>query len=159
MAVRRSSTTALNGFTGSIALNVTGTPDGATAALTPASVTVGSSSALTIDAGTAAPGTYNLTVTGTGPGGTPVRTTTVTLVVQASAAFSVSASPASRSIARGGSTTYSVTITRAAPFTGTVNLTLAGLPNKASGSFSPVSVTATTSTLTITSLKPVQSGN
>src|SRR5207253_1856898 len=46
-------------------LTVSGTPSGASAGLSPTSVMTGGSSTLTVAAGTAAPGTYPLTITGT----------------------------------------------------------------------------------------------
>jgi hypothetical protein len=56
---------ALNGFTGNVSLAVAGAPTGASATLSPTSVTGSGSSVLTLSAGSAAAGTYNVTVTGT----------------------------------------------------------------------------------------------
>lgn len=63
--------------------------------------------------------------------------------------FSVSASPATRTVTRGSSTTYAVTITRINGFTGSVTLKLSGLPGRVSSSFNPNPATATSSTLTV----------
>ena len=47
------------------------------------------------------------------------------------------------------STTYAVTITRTAGFSGAVALTVSGLPSGGTGTFNPSSVTGTSSTLTV----------
>ncbi|HEY4939564.1 MAG TPA: hypothetical protein VIJ69_11080, partial [Actinomycetota bacterium] len=62
-----------------VSLGLSGLPQGASAALNPASITSGASSTLTIQAGSAAPGTYALTITGTGASAT--HTTTISLTV------------------------------------------------------------------------------
>ena len=69
--------------------------------------------------------------------------------------FTVSATPTSRTINKGQSTTYTVTVTPSGGFTGSVALSVSGLQSKASGSFNPSSVNITdasskSSTLTIT---------
>jgi len=68
------------GFTGSVDLTISGVPTGASASFDTTPTT--SSSVLTVAAGTAAAGTYPLTVTGTS--GTLTHTTTVTLTVAVS---------------------------------------------------------------------------
>src|SRR5579859_3347458 len=73
---------ALNGFTGTVALSVNGVPSGATASFNPTSVTGSGSSTVTIATGTAATGTYTLTITGTSGGLT--HSTTVTLNINPS---------------------------------------------------------------------------
>ena len=60
----------MSGAAESVTLSVSGVPAGATASFSPSSVTSGGSSTLTINAGTAAPGSYTLTVTGTAPSAT-----------------------------------------------------------------------------------------
>ena len=67
--------------------------------------------------------------------------------------FTVVASPSPLSVAQGGANSYTVTVTPADGFTGSVNLTVSGLPSGASGSFSPNPVVITSgvvdSTLTV----------
>jgi uncharacterized repeat protein (TIGR01451 family) len=63
--------------------------------------------------------------------------------------FTISASPASRSILRGDSTTYTVTVTPTGGFAGSVDFAVSSLPEGVTGSFSPESST-TNSTLTVT---------
>jgi hypothetical protein len=66
--------------------------------------------------------------------------------------FSISASPASQSIGAGSSTSYTVTVAPINGFTGTVALSVSGLPTGATGTFSPTSITggSGTSTLNVT---------
>jgi hypothetical protein len=74
------STTALNGFTGSISFGVAGTPTGATATFSPTSVAVGGSSSLQVATrNTTAAGNYSLTITGTS--GTKQQQVVVALVI------------------------------------------------------------------------------
>jgi hypothetical protein len=71
--------------------------------------------------------------------------------VGSQANFSLSTSPGAQTVAAGGSTSYTVTLTGLDGFSGTVNLAASGLPSGASGSFNPTSVVGSgSSTLTIT---------
>src|SRR6201996_4319732 len=83
---------ALNGFTDTVNLSVTGLPTGATAGFNPASINTSGSSTLTVStATTTPPGTYTLTI----PGDTSTlsRTATVTMIVPGPPDFSTTASP------------------------------------------------------------------
>jgi glucose/arabinose dehydrogenase len=62
---------------------------------------------------------------------------------QADADFAVTASPATQVIPPGASGSYTVRLTPTNGFTGTVNLSVAGLPTGASASFTPASVNLT----------------
>ena len=65
--------------------------------------------------------------------------------------FTISATPASRSVTRGQTTTYTVTVTPLNSFTGTVSLSASGLPSRARASFNPSSIIVSgNSTLTVT---------
>jgi hypothetical protein len=66
--------------------------------------------------------------------------------------FTITATPSSRTIAQGGSDTYTITIGANNGYTGTVNLSAGGLPIGASVGFSPASITtgSGTSTMTVT---------
>ncbi len=64
-------------------------------------------------------------------------------------------SPASQSVTRGQSATYTVTATSTGGFTGSVALTVSGLPNSATATFSSPSVTLTASQGTATSTMTV----
>ena len=73
-------TTAQNGFTGTVALSASGLPSGASASFTPASISGAGSSTLNVTTtASAATGTFTLTITGTS--GSLSHSTTVTLVV------------------------------------------------------------------------------
>ncbi|QEE30737.1 DUF1349 domain-containing protein [Terriglobus albidus] len=140
---------ALNGFTDTVNLSVSGLPTGATASLSPTSVSGSGSSTLSVTTATTTPaGTYTLTITGTN--GTVTHTGTVTLIVQGPADFSISASPSSRTVTQGSNATYTTSISAVNGFTGTTSLSVSGLPTGASASFSPTSVAGSgSSTLTV----------
>ena len=75
-----------NNYTGTVSLSVTGCPSRSTCSFSPASVTVTPTTAgistLSVQTGAkTSPGTYTLTLTGTGQGGSPVHSTNVTLTV------------------------------------------------------------------------------
>lgn len=134
-----------NGFTGQATFSVTGLPTGATGTFSPNPS--GTTSTLSVTTATTTPtGSYTLTVTGVS--GTLSHTTTVTLVVNAAPDFALAASPASQTVAQGGSTTYGMTITGTNGFSGQVTLSVSGLPAGANGNFN-VNPATTTSTLTV----------
>jgi hypothetical protein len=60
--------------------------------------------------------------------------------------FSLTATPATATVAPGGSTNYTATVTPANGFTGTVAFSVTGLPSGATGAFTPSSVTTSGST-------------
>ncbi len=139
------------GSTQLVALSCTaGLPTGASCGFSPVNGNPTFSSALTITTTGATPvGSTTVTVTGTGGGVT--RTTTFTLTVNApSFDFSLSATPGTQSVARGGSTTYAITVTLTSGSASPVTLSASGLPAGVSASFSPASGTPTfASTLTV----------
>jgi hypothetical protein len=74
--------------------------------------------------------------------------------------FSLSMGPASQTVAAGGSTSYTVTVTAANGFAGTVNFSVSGLPAGASGSFNPPTVTGSGSTtLTVNTATGTSAGS
>ena len=74
--------------------------------------------------------------------------------------FALSASPASRSIAPGASTSYTVTVTPSGGFAGTVTFSVSGLPAGASANFSPASVVGSgSSTMTVTTSAGTPTGS
>jgi hypothetical protein len=140
---------AVGGFSSTVGLSLSGLPSGATAGFTPASVTTSGSSTLNITGGTAATGTYPLTITGTAGTG-QVHSAGVSLTITASD-FTISASPASQSAGSGNNNVpYSVTVGSVGGFSSNVAFSITGLPQGASGSFSPASVNGSgASTLTV----------
>ncbi len=142
-------------FTSSVDLSVSGLPPGASSTFTPNPTASTSTLSVTTSPTTPA-GTYPLTISGTGGGLT--HTTSVTLVVQAPVPdFSLSASPSSQTVVRGASASYTVAIGAANGFTGTVALSVQGLPNKTTASFNPNPATSS-STLTISTSRKSSRG-
>jgi Domain of unknown function (DUF1929) len=137
------------GFAGTVGLSVSGLPQGATAVFNPTSITTSGSSTLIVSTLNSTPaGSYPLTITATS--GSLTHTATVTLVVNGAGSFSVSAVPTNQTVSRGSSTQFAVTISAQGGFSGTVNLSVSGLPTRTSSSFNPTSVVGSgTSTLTI----------
>jgi hypothetical protein len=151
---------AINGFTGTVNFSVSGLPSGATGTFNPTSVVGSGSSTLSVSTSSATPaGTYTLTITGTS--GSLTHSATVTLVVNAAAApdFSISATPASQTVTAGSGTSYSTTVSVVNGFTGTVNLSVSGLPTGASGGFTPASVSGSgSSTLSVSTSSTTPAG-
>jgi hypothetical protein len=152
-----------NGYTGTVNLTVSGCPSNTTCTLNPTSS--GSpnypKATLTVQTSKTTPlGTYTLTITGTDTANHLTHTTTVQLVVVIPD-FSISASPASRSVRRGNSTTYAVTATPSNGFAGSVTFSVSGSPANTSHTFTPPSVTlppAGNSTLTESTTKQTPTG-
>jgi hypothetical protein len=122
----------INGFTGNVALTVNGLPAGATAVFSPASINGGTgSSVLAISTLASTPtGTYVLTITGSSGGHT--HSTNVNLNVGPTGTdftdFTGSISPASQTIAAGGSASFALTIQPLNGFSSDVALTQEGSP-------------------------------
>ena len=151
------STAVASGNAGTVNLTVSGMPSGVTATLSPTSVTAGGGSTLTVSASSSAvPGTFNLTISGTE--GTMTHTTIVSVTVNAPPSFSLSVSPTSLSVRKGGTATYSVTITPANGFNSGVTLSVTGLPANATATFTP-NPAGTSSTLRVTTSPKSQIGN
>jgi subtilase family serine protease len=137
--------TPVNGFSGSVNLSASGLPSGVSAAFgaNPATAI----SVLTLSAsGTAATGTFDVTITGTS--GTLSSKATITLTVNLAGNYTLSASPSSVSVAQGANGTSTVTVNPLNGFSGNVSLSASGLPNGITAAFNPGSTT-TTSTLTL----------
>ncbi len=131
-AAKYSVTVAASGaFTGTVTFTLTGLPNGTTYTFSNPTVSGSGSTVLTI---TAPPGTNTLTVTGTS--GSLVHQVTATLIA-GSADFSVAASPSSRTINSGKSTTYTAQYTPVYGFNSVVTWSVSGLPSGVSGSFAP----------------------
>jgi serine protease AprX len=96
------------------------------------------------------------------PTNTPTATPTGTPV--ATPDFSLSVAPTSRTVARPGSTTYTVALASSNGFAGTVSLQVSGLPGKTSAAFNPSSVGLTAGStgsaiLTISTQRSGPTGN
>src|SRR4029453_18143144 len=105
----------------------------------PGGVPLSSSAATAGSVTYALPGTYTASLTVTDNAGATSSAATRVITV---ADFALAATPVSRSVAPGAGTTYTATVTAIAGFTGSVGLSITGLPAGASASFSPASVNA-----------------
>ena len=145
------------GFTGAVGLSASGLPTNATYGFSPTSITTSGTSTLTVSTPTTTPtGSSTLTITGTS--GSTVNTTTVTLNV-VSPDFTISTNPTSGSVAAGGSTTSTVTISPLYGFNQQVTFSTSGLPTGATAGFSPTSVTGSgTTTMTISTASTTAAG-
>ncbi len=97
------------------------------------------------------PGTYSASLIVTDDDGATSAPATRTVTV---ADFSLSATPASRSVVGGAGTTYTATVAPINGFTGTVGFNVLGLPSGASASFTPGSVSGSGSTTLAVSTSP-----
>ena len=140
------------GFSGSVALSVSGVPSGATSSLSVASVAAGGSATLSLSAGTAAAGTYAVTVTGTS--GALSHTAQVSWTITGAtpgADFTLSLDTSAVTSTGSAAATANATVTPSGSFKGGVALSVSGLPSGASASFNPATVTGLgTSSLTLT---------
>ena len=148
-------TTAISGgFNSAISLSASGMPSGTTVSFNPATIPApgsgNSTMTITVGAGTLV-GTYPITVTGNGGG--IQRTATVTLTVAAAPSFTISASPASLSVAQGYQGTSTITTTGINGFNSAISLSASGAPSGTTVSFNPATIPAPgsgNSTMTIT---------
>lgn len=147
-----------NGYTGTVAFNVTGLPVGATASFAPTSITTSGTTVLTVTTAATTPlGSYPLTVTGSD--GTVGHNSTITLNV-ANPDFSLSATPASQTALQGQSVNYTVGLTPLNQFAGTVSLAVSGLPAGATATFTPASLTTSgNSTLAVSTVATTPAGS
>lgn len=131
------------GFTGSVALAVSGLPSGVTAAFTGSPTTSEASLNVSVSA-SATPGTTLITITGTS--GSVTASTTASLTINAPG-LELS-STGSLNLGQGMSATIDVNTVRADGLTGNVSLSISGLPSGVTASFSPTASGASVLTLT-----------
>ena len=141
--------TPVNGFTGSVSLQVAGLPANVTGSF------VGNSLIVFPPLSTPT-GSYPLTITGTS--GATTASTTITLVITGAANFSVAASPLKLSLTDGQNATESVTVMGSNGFSSSVSFAVTGLPPGVSGAFSPAA-SASASTLTLSAASTVVAGS
>ncbi len=148
-------TTAVSGgFNSAVTLSAAGMPSGTTVSFNPNPIPAPGSgnSTMTITVGSSTPtGTYPITVTGNGGG--VQQTTTVTLTVTAPPSFTISASPASLTVAQGNQGTSNITTAISGGFNSAISLSASGVPTGTTVSFNPATIPAPgsgNSTMTIT---------
>jgi subtilisin family serine protease len=132
------SLTPSGGYANNVTFTVSGLPPGASGTFTPASLSGSGSTTLAIATSSSPTGTYPLTITGTD--GILTHSVSVSLVV-VQPDFTITASPSSRTVKRGSSTTYTITVKPLNGFTGTVNLSVSGNPANTTTSLTPAFVT------------------
>jgi hypothetical protein len=147
------------GFAGPVTESVTFSPAGPTGTFTPQPLTSGNynSGVLTIPTGSVTPGTYTLTITGSGTPGTRQVPGPVTLTVSSNPDFTLAANaPTSQTVAAGATATYNLTATSYVGYAGTITLSQSGIPSTTppfTVAFTPSSLIPSTSgspvTLTI----------
>jgi hypothetical protein len=152
------SVSALNGFTDTVKLSVSGLPVSAAAAFVPASISTAGSSALTVTTAANTPvGTYTLTIKGMTASLT--HSASATLVVTSAGNFALSASQTTLQIARGGTGKNTIFVSSLQGFSGTVSLSVSGTPKGVSASLNPATVSGGgSSVLTIKVPKHASSG-
>jgi hypothetical protein len=139
---------AVNGFAGDVALALAGLSSSqASWTFTPATRSGAGTSQLSITTSASLPSaTYKLTITGSS--GSKTHAVLAKLVVKPN--FALGVGPSSATVIAGESTTYTVTVSPLGGFSGSVSLSVTGLPSGASGSFAPNPLVAQgSSTLTV----------
>ena len=132
--------TPANGFTGSVALVVSGLPSGVTAAFATNPAT-GSSVVTFTAVASATIGTSTATITGTS--GDLSTITPIVLTVNAPPpSFTIAPSAPAVTISQGSASADTITVTDANRFAGAVTLTASGLPSGVTATFTPNTVTA-----------------
>ncbi len=156
--------TSTGGFTGKVNLTATGVPSGTTAAFSPSSVTLTSGSSgtstLTISTTSSTP-IASSTITIKGVSGSVTGAVSAGLTVNAplSSALSMSATPASVTMAPGSTAVFTVQLTRT-NLPGSVNFAvLGGLPSGAKATFTPNPTTGNSSSLQITTPATASDGS
>ena len=137
------STAISGGFNSDISLSASGMPSGTTVTFNPQIIPApgAGNSIMTITVGGSTPlGTYPITVTGNGGG--IQQNTTVTLTVVAPPSFTISASPASLSIAQGNQGTSTITTAISGGFNNDIGLSASGMPSGTTVTFNPQTIPA-----------------
>jgi PQQ-like domain len=139
--------TALNGFSGPIAVAVNGLPTGVTASPTTISVTPGTPLVVTLTAADDAPVTPTaVQVSFVGTSGTLTHTATIQLTVTAATQpstgdFTLTAAPPALTLLQGASGQVTLNSTALNGFSGTISVAVNGLPTGVT--FSPTTITVT----------------
>jgi uncharacterized membrane protein len=128
-----------NGFSGTVNLSFSGLPTGATAVVTPSSLTAAGAATFAVTTASTTPaGSYPLTLTATS--GSTTHSTAVSLVVGPSYDYTVALAPPAAAVGIGSATTLSVTATSVNAFGGVIAFSASGLPTGATATFTPPSL-------------------
>lgn len=131
----------VGGFSQPVTLSVSGAPAGVTVTITPTTLTQGQNEAtLTLQAsGNATPGSYTLTLRGSGGGLT--RTASFILRITEAPDFSLTLDPSTLSVVQGGQGSVRVQAARVGGLSEGIDLSLQGAPTGVSGTFTPTRLT------------------
>jgi len=144
--------TALHGFAGTVTLSGTSLPTGVNGWFLPPTVASAGTSVMNlVTPATLTASTYSVGVSGISNGVTHTASSSLS-VTAPTGSFTFSTAPVEQAVKVGGATGYQITLTPAAGFTQDVALSLSGLPNAASATFTPSTITggSGTSTLVVT---------
>ena len=150
------STTVSGGFNNAVTLSAVGMPQGVTVSFSPSTIAApgAGSSTMTITVPADTPvGTYPLMMSAFGGGDTVNRAVTLVVTAGGQPNFTISASPASLSIAQGNQGSSTITTTISGGFNSAISLSAAGVPSGTTVSFNPNPIPAPgagTSAMTIT---------
>src|SRR6266849_2719974 len=156
--------TPVNAFSGTVSLASFGGVPG-TATFNPAMVTLSGSGSQTATLTLATPSTatkktYYPLISAFTANRLHDSQNALTLSTGGTPDFTIAATPGSRSVVQGNSTTYTVSVGALNGFTGTVSLGASGLPSGANASFNPASISGSgTATLTVTTATSTPAGN
>jgi subtilase family serine protease len=155
----------VQGFNAAVALTASGQPAGVTVSLSPESIAAPGSGTSTLTlavASTTAVGTYSITVTGTGGGVTQTTSVSLTVTSSSPTGFTVSASPASLSVARRSSGTSTITTIVSGSLDSAISLSASGQGSGETVTFSPSSIAGPSggaSIMTVNASRRASTGN
>jgi hypothetical protein len=141
--------TALHGFTGTVTLSGTSLPTGVNGWFLPPTVSGAGTSVMNlVTPATLTASTYSFSVSGISNGVTHTASSSLS-VTAPTGSFTLSTAPVEQAVTVGGATGYQITVTPSSGFTQDVTLTLSGLPNAASATFTPSTITGGSGTSTV----------
>jgi hypothetical protein len=148
----------ISGYSGTVTFGLSGQPAGVSFSFAPSTLTGSGSTVLNIStAASTVPGTYPLTINASD--GTLTHTTSVTLVVTPAGDFQITTSIASQTVNPGQNAGYGIIITSVNGFSGSVALSISGLPAGATATFNPGSIAgAGTSSLAVSTTAATPAG-
>ncbi|MGA2181677.1 MAG: S8 family serine peptidase [Bryobacteraceae bacterium] len=153
------SVAASGGFQGNVALSLTGLPAGVSATFNPPAVAAGGTTTLQLTASaSASAGAVPLTVKGVS--GSLSSSVSLSLSVTAPPGFTLSVTPSSQTVTRGGSAPFTISVAGVGGFTGTVMIQAAGVPANTSTVFTSagagsLKMTVATTSRTATGSYPI----
>jgi len=150
------SVTDVSPFSGSVTLAASGLPTGVTAAFATNPAT-GSSVVTFTATSTAVAGASTITITGTSGTLTASATIALTILAAPTGSFSLTPSSTSLSLTDGTSATDTISIADVSPFSGSVTLSVSGLPTGVTAAFATNPATAS-SVLTLTASSTAAAG-